>query len=86
MFTSGIKYKINQKVSISVDNNKSFLYLCNPDAHASRYCEQFEPGNEYKLEWVLLSCDGTLAPTTVPNFEHLQEVSGCPQEHSASAT
>jgi hypothetical protein len=86
-FTSGIKYEANDKVSIPINDTKSLVYLCNSDVHASRYCEQFEPGNEYELGWVLVArCDGTLAPTTAPNFEHLQEVSGCPREYSASAT
>jgi hypothetical protein len=90
-FTNSIKYKANNKVSIPMDGTTSLVYRCNPDVHKSRYCEQFEPGNEYELGWVLVArCDGTIAPTptTSPNFQHLNMVddNGCPREFSASTT
>jgi hypothetical protein len=88
-FKNGIKYKANNKVSIPMDGTMSIVYLCNPDVHKSRYCEQFKPGNEYELGWVLVACcDGTIAPTTSPNFERLNMVddNGCPREFSASTT
>eukprot|EP00956_Cyclotella_meneghiniana_P020040 scaffold34931_cov38-Cyclotella_meneghiniana.AAC.4 len=55
----------------------------------SGWCSQegYEPdGANYKDAWIVLGfCEGTMAPTTSPNFSSLVEVGdGCPKEYASS--
>ena len=58
------------------------------DAGFSSFCGQsgFKPGDGdsmfWKQAWVLLgSCDGTISPSTSPNFISLGDAGGCPDEY-----
>lgn len=85
-YAAGTKYQANQKVSVPINDADSVVYECSGDIHKSRYCNHFEPGNEWRLGWTLIAhCDGTLAPTSAPNFERLEEMEGgCPSKYDAS--
>eukprot|EP00956_Cyclotella_meneghiniana_P017798 scaffold29280_cov49-Cyclotella_meneghiniana.AAC.1 len=55
----------------------------------SGWCSQegYEPdGPNYKDAWIVLGfCEGTMAPTTSPNFSSLAEIGdGCPKEYASS--
>eukprot|EP00956_Cyclotella_meneghiniana_P027968 scaffold64115_cov42-Cyclotella_meneghiniana.AAC.1 len=55
----------------------------------SGWCSQdgYEPdGPNYKEAWIVLGfCEGTMAPTTSPNFSSLAEIGdGCPKEYDSS--
>ena len=62
------------------------VYKC-LDAGFSSFCGQsgFMPGSDsmfWKQAWVLLgSCDGTISPSTSPNFISLEDAGGCPDEY-----
>lgn len=86
-YVAGTDYQANQKVSVPINDNDSFVYECSGDVHESRYCNIFHPDNAWHLGWTLIArCDGTMAPTTAPNFERLQEIIGddCPGEYNAA--
>jgi hypothetical protein len=78
----------NDKVSVELTATHSVVYKCSGDVHQSRYCNQYEPGNDFKLGWNLIGyCDGTIAPTGSPNFSSLAETgSGCPKEYDVATT
>jgi hypothetical protein len=80
------KYEANDKVASEVANAQSLVWQCSEDVHRSQYCSQFEPGHEYKLAWNLIGyCDGTMSPTSSPNFSNLKEVGdGCPMAYDAA--
>ncbi|KAL7502270.1 hypothetical protein ACHAXN_000843, partial [Cyclotella atomus] len=80
------KYEANDKVASEVANAQSLVWQCSGDVHRSRYCSQFEPGHDYKLAWNLIGyCDGTMSPTSSPNFSNLKEVGdGCPKAYNAA--
>jgi len=79
-----VKYEAKDKVSTIIDGSLfSLVWQCFSDEHLSRFCQQFAPGDESKLGWTLIGhCDGTMAPTTAPNFAELTELEGgCPEEY-----
>lgn len=85
-YDSSHEYEASDKVSVPVNADESVVYQCSSDVHLSRYCNQYEPGNEYKLGWTLVAhCDGTISPTASPNFVKLTEVGdGCPKEYDVN--
>jgi hypothetical protein len=87
-FDAAATYEASDKVAVAVDDTYSVVYQCSSDVHQSRYCSQYEPGNDYKLGWSLIGyCEGTIAPTTAPAFSSLAEIGdGCPKPYSISTT
>ena len=68
---------------------EGMVYKC-LDAGFSSFCGQsgFKPSNGdsmfWEHVWVLLgSCDGTISPSTSPNFALLGDAGGCPDEHQS---
>ena len=66
---------------------EGMVYKC-LDAGFSSFCGQssFKPGNGdsmfWEQVWVLLgSCEGTMSPSTSPNFISLGDAGGCPDEY-----
>ena len=60
------------------------VYQCST-SHASVWCGNmnYKPGDSLYWEesWTVLgSCDGTIAPTTSPNYQSLAHYGGCPDE------
>ncbi|KAL7505052.1 hypothetical protein ACHAXN_002580 [Cyclotella atomus] len=80
------KYDANDKVASEVSNTQSLVWQCSGDVHRSQYCSQFEPDHDYKLAWNLIGYwDGTMSPTSSPNFSTLKEVGdGCPKAYNAA--
>lgn len=88
-YTSGGEYEANDKVAVPVNAEYSVVYKCSGDVHQSRYCNQYEPGNDYKLGWSLVGyCEGTIAPTSSPVFDRLNLINpgGCPKEYDVATT
>ncbi|KAL7511485.1 hypothetical protein ACHAXN_008773, partial [Cyclotella atomus] len=75
-------YDANDKVT----DTQFIVWQCSGDPNQSRYCSQFEPGNDYELAWMLIGyCDGTMAPTSSPNFSMLKDIGdGCPKAYNAA--
>ena len=70
---------------VSVDG---LVYKC-AAVPTNQFCgmKGYSPGNDqyWSSAWsVLGSCDGTLAPTSSPNFVVLTNVGGCPKEWEAN--
>ena len=87
-YNSGDDYEANDKVSVFIKEDTCVVYQCSSDVHQSRYCSLYEPGNEPDLGWILIAYgQGTLSPTTSPNFSSLREVGdGCPPVYSVQIT
>ena len=78
-FDTNVTYEVGDKVRVN-----RVVFECK-----SVHCSQigFEPVSSYSdLAWTVLGfCDGTIAPTTSPNFSILTEVGdGCPNPYEAS--
>lgn len=79
-FDTNVTYEVGDKVRVN-----RVVFECK-----SVHCSQigFEPVSSYSdLAWTVLGfCDGTIAPTTSPNFSILTEVGdGCPNSYDASS-
>jgi hypothetical protein len=87
-YDSTADYEANDKVSVVITADHSVVYQCSGDVHQARYCSQYEPGNDYNLGWTLVGyCDGTIAPTSSPNFSSLTEIGdGCPNAYNVATT
>ena len=83
-YSDTTEYEASDKVAVTITDTHSVVYQCSSDVHQSKYCSQFEPGNDFNLGWTLIGyCEGTIAPTASPVFTSLTEVGdGCPKEYS----
>jgi hypothetical protein len=82
-FDESATYEAGDKVEVN-----GLVYECK-SFPKSAHCSQngFEPAGEYSKEaWTVLGhCDGTIAPTTSPNFSSLSLVGdGCPKSYDSS--
>jgi hypothetical protein len=82
-FDESATYEAGDKVEMN-----GLVYECKSWPE-SAHCSQtgFEPAGEYSKEaWTVLGhCDGTIAPTTSPNFSSLSLVGdGCPKSYDSS--
>jgi hypothetical protein len=82
-FDESTTYEAGDKVEMN-----GIVYECKSWPE-SAHCSQtgFEPAGEYSKEaWTVLGhCDGTIAPTTSPNFSSLSLVGdGCPKSYDSS--
>jgi hypothetical protein len=72
-YDASTAYEASDKVAIESTTTHSVVYQCSGDVHQSRYCAQYEPGNDYKLGWKSIGyCDGTISPTLSPDFASLE--------------
>eukprot|EP00956_Cyclotella_meneghiniana_P013155 scaffold18839_cov61-Cyclotella_meneghiniana.AAC.1 len=83
-FDASATYEAGDKVEMN-----GLVYECRSWPN-SAHCSQagFEPdGANYRDAWIVLGfCEGTMAPTTSPNFSSLAEVGdGCPKEYVSSS-
>ncbi|KAL7515088.1 hypothetical protein ACHAXN_013046 [Cyclotella atomus] len=87
-YSDSVDYEASDKVAVAITDTHSVVYQCSSDVHQSRYCSQYEPGNDYKLGWKLIGyCDGTIVPTASPAFASLTEVGdGCPKSYNSAST
>lgn len=75
----------------SVDMGSYFMvYECN-DAPLNEFCGQqgYEPGASanFEIAWTALgSCEGTITPTTAPQFDPSNFAGGCPGEYAAGTS
>ena len=76
-------YESSDKVSVPITADHSVVYQCDNDVHNSKWCNLYEPGNDWALGWKLFGyCEGTIAPTSSPNFSSLDEIGeGCPKSY-----
>ena len=63
------------------------VYQCSTAHAVNLWCgkSNYKPGDSLHWEqaWTLLgSCDGTIAPTTSPNYQYLADHGGCPNEYA----
>ena len=82
-FDGSATYRAGDKVQVN-----GLVYECR-SFPLSRHCSQtgFEPDGVYSnTAWILLGgCEGTVAPTTSPNFSSLQEIDGgCPEMYDST--
>ena len=72
------------KVSVPITADHSVVYQCDSDVHNSKWCNQYEPGNDWAMGWKLIGyCEGTIAPSSSPNFSSLDEMGdGCPKTYN----
>ncbi|KAL3783743.1 hypothetical protein HJC23_004862 [Cyclotella cryptica] len=87
-YSSDEKYEAGDKVSVQGNGAGKIVYECPSDVHVSRYCSEYEPGHWSKLGWKVVGhCDGTIAPSTSPIFQQLNEVgNGCPEEYNTATS
>ena len=87
-YSDSAEYEASDKVAVAITDSHSVVYQCSSDVHQSRYCSQYEPGNDFNLGWRIIGyCDGTIAPTTSPVFASLTEVGdGCPKPYASTTT
>ena len=87
-YDSTADYGASDKVSVPITTDHSVVYECDSDFHNSKWCNQYEPGNDWAMGWKLIGyCEGTIAPTSSPNFSSLNEVGdGCPKPYNVATT
>ena len=67
------------------------VYQCSIDQSVNLWCgsSDYKPGDSLYWEqaWTLLgSCEGTIAPTSSPNYQSLDDHGGCPDEFASGTT
>jgi hypothetical protein len=50
-YDASTAYEASDKVAVEITGSHSVVYQCSSDVHQSKYCGQYEPGNDYKLGW-----------------------------------
>jgi len=91
-FSSGTDYSAEDVVTVPGNAGSApvlLVYQCKASP-TDAFCSQggFEPGTSIHWEqaWNFLgSCDGTLAPTSSPDFTSIADVGGCPALYSSGA-
>ena len=65
------------------------MYQCSTSQGVNAWCGNYKPGDSFYWEqaWNLLgSCDGTIAPSTLPNYQYLADHGGCPDDFASDTT
>ena len=85
-WVSGGSYKGGELAEVD-----GVVYECSTAQAVNAWCgnSEYKPGDSlhWELVWTLLgSCDGTIAPTTSPNYQSLTDHGGCPDEFASGTT